>query len=114
MKKIALSMVAIAAISITSCGAGAESKDIKEEVEKDPICECFEAEAAMKKEMKAAAGDEATIKEINDRFKSQKETCREIGKAMKDGMKDLKPEEMKKKREELAESCPAAKEAMGL
>ena len=96
MKKVLLSMVAVATLAMTSCGG-------------DPLCECVEARKEMKTQMKDAGDDEAKIKEIEEAFEDQAKECKELMKKSRDEMKDMDEDARKKKRDAFEESCPAAK-----
>jgi hypothetical protein len=54
------------------------------------------------------------MKAIEEKYKSQQEECDALGDAMQEEMKDATEEENMAKMMEFAESCPAAKQMMGM
>jgi ribosomal protein S1 len=99
MKKVLLSMVAVATIAMTSCGG-------------NEFCECFEMGQEKSKKMQEAGGDADKVKAIEEEYKSQTESCDKSKDAFKESVKDLKEEEKEAKMKELEDSCPAYKTFM--
>ena len=100
MKKVLLTLTVAAGLAMTSCGGM-------------DMCSCFEKGMEMSKEMEAAGDDEAKQKEVKEKYKADEEACEKLRETMEKEMKDMTPEEAKKKGEEMMESCPAMKEALG-
>jgi hypothetical protein len=83
MKKVLLSVAVATTFAFTSCGGVS-------------ICDCAKTlPEAMMKDYEAAAGDEAKMKEIAEKYKPQMEACEKLG-------KDASEEEQKKMMEEAA------------
>jgi hypothetical protein len=99
MKKVLLSMVAVATIAMTSCGG-------------NELCECFEMGQTMSEEMKAADGDADKIKAITDKYKTQQEACEKAGEAQEKSMKDMDEKAQEAAMKEFEDSCPAYKKMM--
>ena len=70
----------------------------------------------MMKEASEAGQDEAKIKEIEEKYKSEIEACEKMGENMEKEWKDLatKKEKLKEEMEKELEDCPAMKEMQGL
>jgi len=61
------------------------------------VCDCVKAEQEYMSEMRSASGDESKMKEVEEKFKNQKEECEKM-------MKDASEEDQKKMMEE-AKNC---------
>ena len=78
-------------------------------------CSCLEAGLEMSKEIDAAKGDEAKIKEIKESYKSDEEACTEMQAEKAKDMEAMSDEEKKTASEEMMkemEECDAYKEMM--
>ncbi|MCB0478076.1 MAG: hypothetical protein KDC84_07930 [Crocinitomicaceae bacterium] len=82
MKKVILSAVA-ASFLLASCGPD--------------ICDCMDTFKKMGEELKEANGDEAKMKEIEEKYKGDIEACKKLDEG--------KSDEEKKKMMEEAEKC---------
>jgi hypothetical protein len=100
MKKVLLTLTVAAGLAMTSCGG-------------TDMCSCFETQMEMSKELEAAGDDEAKQKEVEDKYKADKDACKKLGETMKEEMKDMSNEDAEKKFKEMQDDCPAMKEAMG-
>ena len=85
MKKVIYSVAIVATMAFASCGGGSS------------ICDCVKMSGEAEKEMEAAGGDEAKIKEIGEKYKAKAEECKKLGEG--------KSEEELKKMAEEAKNC---------
>ena len=85
MKKVIYSVAIVATMALASCGGGAS------------VCDCLKMGEEAMKESQEAAGDEAKLKEIQEKYKLKAEECKKLGEGKSE-------EEMKKLQEEV-EAC---------
>ena len=83
MKKVIYSVAIVATMALASCGGGSS------------ICDCVKMSGEAEKEMEAAGGDEAKIKEIGEKYKGKADECKKLVEGKSD-------DEMKKLSEEAA------------
>lgn len=83
MKKVVLSLAAVAAISFSSCGGGTS------------ICDCVKTAEEMMKEMSEAGMDMDKMKAIEEKYKSKQEACEKLGEGKTDEEKEKMMEEAK-------------------
>ena len=105
MKKLFVSAVVISVMFFTSCG-GAPS-----------ACNCIDMSLSMMKEAGGNLGDEAKMKEIEEKYKSDIEACEKMGEKMEkeaEGLSDEEKEAKVKEMEKEMEDCPAMKEMQSL
>ena len=105
MKNLFVSAGVVSAMFLSSCG-GALSP-----------CDCITTTVEMMKEASEAGQDEAKIKEIEEKYKSEIEACEKMGENMEKEMEGLSDEEREAKGKEMEkelEDCPAMKEMQGL
>lgn len=93
MKKTLLLAGTLLAISFTSCGGGEENKEEKKAM---TVCDCMKASEDMMQEADEAAGDEAKMKEIEEKYKSQIEECKKMGEGKSEEEMKALMEEAKK------------------
>jgi hypothetical protein len=84
MKKVLLSVAVAATFVFASCGGPS-------------ICDCVKAFENMEKEVEEAGEDEAKIKAVEEKYKSQEEACKKLG----EEMEKASEEEQKKMMEEM-------------
>lgn len=94
MKKTLIMASAILAISFTSCGGGEEKEGENKAMS---VCDCMAASDEMMNEVDKAEGDDAKMKEIEEKYKSKMEECKKMGEGKSE-------EEMKALMEE-AQKC---------
>ena len=86
MKKVIYSVAIVATMALASCGGPS-------------ICDCVKSFEEMGKELEEADGDEAKMKEIEEKYKDKKDACKKLGEEAE------KDEEAKKKMEEEMKNC---------
>jgi len=86
MKKLFVSAGVVSAMFLSSCGGDLSP------------CDCMTTTVEMMKEASEAGQDEAKIKEIEEKYKSEMEACKKMGENMEKELED----------------CPAMKEMQGL
>ena len=77
------------------------------------MCSCFDKQREMNDALEAAGSDENLLKEIEEKYKADREACEQLGEKMQEEMKDLSEQEVMAKFMQMSEDCPAMKEAMG-
>ena len=82
MKKLILCASA-ALVMLASCG-------------KSEVCNCVDETVSAMKEMKAANGDEAKMKAVQDKFKSTEDKCKKLDEGKSEADKKTLQEEAKK------------------
>ena len=105
MKKLVVSAGIVSAMFLASCGGTISP------------CDCMTTSVEMMKEAKEAGEDEAKIKEIEEKYKSEMEACKKMGENMEKEMEGLSDKEKEAKGMEMEkelEDCPAMKEMQGL
>jgi hypothetical protein len=85
MKKVIYSVAIVATMALASCGGGTS------------VCDCVKTMEEMMKEVQEAGGDEAKMKEIDEKYKDKAEACKKLGEG--------KSDEEKKKLAEEAKNC---------
>jgi len=86
MKKVIYSVAIVATMALASCGGPS-------------VCDCVDMSKEIMKEIEAAEGDEAKMKEIEEKYKDKAEACKKMGEEAE------KDEEKAKKMEEEAKNC---------
>lgn len=84
MKKVLFSVAVVATMALASCGGAS-------------VCDCVKTMEEMMKEVEEAGGDEAKMKEIEEKYKDKAEACKKLGEG--------KSDEEKKKMAEEAKNC---------
>jgi len=94
MKKLILSTAVIIAFALSSCG-GKDGEDQKDAAG-PTICDCVKMGEEVQKEMEEAGGDEAKLKEIEEKYELKAEECKKLVEGKSDDqMKKLQEEASK-------------------